>query len=442
MPKSTENDHHRRPRVVILGGGFAGVGAAMKLKDADADVVLIDKHDYHTFQPLLYQCASGLLETTAVGHALRDLVHGQDNATIHQATVTAVDLDAREVRFSDMEPLTYDYLVFGLGAEVNFFGTDGAAEHAFPMYTLPDAMRLRNHILERWEAADRDPGLVDDGALNIVVVGGGATGIESAGALAELYRANFAKDYPKVSQEKARVILVEAGPTLFPMFKEDIRAYTEKALAKRSVEVMVGEAVASISPTRVTLKSGAVIPAHTLVWGAGLQGNQLVQALGIELVRGNRIAVGPELTVQGHPEMYAVGDVAAITDAKMKTVLPQLGSVALQSGTQAGANIARRLDGKDTKPFDYKDKGTMATIGRASAVVQFKHGHTLKGKMASLAWGAVHLALLSTGEDRAKAVIDWTWAGFTHERAGRIVVDTATDDHGDSVPVTTVESAR
>jgi NADH dehydrogenase len=424
MPKSTENDHHRRPRVVILGGGFAGVGAATKLKHADADVVLIDKHNYHTFQPLLYQCASGLLETTAVGHALRDLVHGQDNATIHQATVTAVDLDAREVQFADLEPLTYDYLVFGLGAEVNFFGTDGAAEHAFPMYTLPDAMRLRNHILERWEAADRDPGLVDDGALNIVVVGGGATGVESAGALAELYRANLAKDYPNVSQDKARVILVEAGPTLFPMFKEDIRAYTEKALAKRSVEVMVGEAVASISPTRVTLKSGAVIPAHTLVWGAGLQGNQLVQALGIELARGNRIAVGPELTVQGHPEMYAVGDIAAITDAKIKTVLPQLGSVALQSGEHAGETIARRLAGKEAKPFKYHDKGTMATIGRGAAVVQTMRGRTMKGRTAQVAWGTVHLALLPTNEDRAKAVVDWAGAGLTHQRAGRITVET------------------
>jgi NADH:quinone reductase (non-electrogenic) len=424
MPKSTENDQRRRPRVVILGGGFAGVGAAMKLKHADADVVLVDKHNYHTFQPLLYQCASGLLETTAVGHALRDLVHGQDNATIHQTTVTAVDLAAREVRFSDMEPLTYDYLVFGLGAEVNFFGTDGAAEHAFPMYTLPDAMRLRSHILERWEAADRNPELVDDGALNVVVVGGGATGVESAGALAELYRANFAKDYPKVSQDKARVILVEAGPVLFPMFKEDIRAYTEKALAKRSVEVMVGEAVASISPTRVTLKSGAVIPAHTLVWGAGLQGNRLVQTLGLELARGNRIAVGPELTVQGHPEVYAVGDSAAITDAKIKAVLPQLGSVALQSGEHAGASIAQRLAAKKPKVFKYHDKGTMAAIGRGAAVMQTMGGRTMKGRTAQVAWGTVHLALLPTSEDRAKAVVDWAGAGFTHQRAGRITVET------------------
>ena len=370
------------PRVVIIGGGFAGVGAVQKLKDADADVVLIDKHDYHTFQPLLYQLATGLLETSAVGHSLRDLVQDQDNATVHKTSVTAVDLAAREVQLAEMEPLVYDYLVLGLGAEVNFFGTKGAAEHAFPMYTLADAVRLKDHVLGRWEAADKDPSLIDDGALNVVVVGGGPTGVESAGALAELYRSIFAKDYPAVPQEKARVVLVEAGPELFSMFKPDIRAYTVEALEKRTVDVVTGEAVESVSPTRVTLKSGTGIDAHTLVWGAGLQGNQLVQSLGLDLERGNRIGVGPELTVPDHPEVYAVGDIAAIRDAKTDQVLPQLGSVALQSGEHAGETIARRLAGKKTKPFEYRDKGTMAMIGRGAAVVQMLGGRTMKGKKA------------------------------------------------------------
>lgn len=185
-----------RPRVVVLGGGFAGIGAARKLKKADADVVLVDAHDYHTFQPLLYQVATDLLEIAACGHPLRDLFHEQPNVAVHQATVTGVDLAKREVSFDEMAPLTYDHLVLGLGARVEFFGTDGASEHAFPMYTLADAVRLREHVLRRWEAADRDPALVDDGALNVVIVGGGPTGIESAGALAELYSGDFAKDYP------------------------------------------------------------------------------------------------------------------------------------------------------------------------------------------------------------------------------------------------------
>jgi NADH dehydrogenase len=416
-----------RPRVVVLGGGFAGIGAARKLKGADVDVTLVDRHDYHTFQPLLYQVATDLLETSACGHPLRDLFHEDPHVRVHEATVTGVDLTRREVALANMAPLPYDYLVVGLGARVNFFGVEGAEEHAFPMYTLADAVRLREHVLERWEAADREPGLVDDGALTIVVVGGGPTGIESAGALAELYRSNFSQDYPGIPQEQARIVLVEAGPSLMPMFKADIRTYTKKALEQRGVEVLLGEVVASVEPTRVTFGSGRVIDAHTLIWGAGLQASPLAEALGLELQRGGRVPVQPDLSLAGHPEVFAVGDLAWITDSKSGDVLPQLGSVALQAGERAGANIARSVAGKDTEPFVYHDKGTMATIGRGAAVVQTRKGHTIKGKSAFLAWGAVHLALLSTGEDRAKALVEWTWAGFTHERAGRIRVHADAD---------------
>src|SRR6188508_1284502 len=184
----------------------------MKLKQAEADVVLVDRHDYHTFQPLLYQLATGLLETTAVGHSLRDLLSRHDNTVVHKAGVTAIDLERRTAEFDEISPISYDYLVFGLGAEVNFFGTAGAPDHAFPMYTLPHAVNLKDHLLERWEAADHDPSLIEDGALNVVVVGGGPTGVETAGAVAELYRAVFARDYPNLPQDRARVILVEAGP--------------------------------------------------------------------------------------------------------------------------------------------------------------------------------------------------------------------------------------
>ncbi len=417
---------NERPRVLILGGGFAGIGAAHALKKADVEVVLVDKHDYHTFQPLLYQVATGLLEQPAVGHPIRDLFHKQDNVRVHQDEVTAVDLDAREVSFSELEPLTFDYLVLALGAEVNFFGVEGAAEHAFPLYTLSDAVRLKNHILERWESADRKPSLIEDGALNVVVVGGGPTGVETAGAMAELYTGVFRKDYPDVSSQQATITLVEASPEIFAMFKENLRAYTVEALEKRGVEVTTGEVVESVSPERVTLKSGTVLPAHTLVWGAGLQGNQLIQSLGLELERGNRIGVDEELRIAKHPEVYALGDIAAITDTKTQQVLPQLGSVALQSGEHAGETIARLAAGKETKPFKYRDKGTMATIGRGAAVVQLLGGRTMKGRKAQLAWGAVHLALLPTNEDRAKAVVDWAGAGLTHERSGRIRVETET----------------
>jgi NADH dehydrogenase len=410
--------------VVVLGGGFGGVGAAQKLSKSDVDVVLVDKHDYHTFQPLLYQVATGLLEEVAVGHPLRDLFHKQPNLRMHQDAVTEIDLDARKVRFSELGEHDYDFLVLALGAEVNFFGVKGADQVAFPLYTLSDAVRLKNHVLNLWEQTDRTPMLAEDGSLNIVVVGGGPTGIETAGALAELYNGIFRKDYPDLPHEQARITLVEAGPEIFPMFKPDIRSYTEKALDERGVEVMTGDVVESIEPTRVTLKSGAVLRAYTLVWGAGLQGNGLVRSLGLELEKGNRIGVDAELSVPEHPEVYAVGDIAAITDQKTNQVLPQLGSVALQSGEHAGETIARRVAGKETKPFKYRDKGTMATIGRGAAVVQMLGGRTMKGKTAQLAWGTVHLALLPTNEDRAKAVVDWAGAGLTHQRGARITVET------------------
>jgi len=411
-----------RPRVLVLGGGFAGVGAAHKLKHAHADVVLVDRHDYHTFQPLLYQLATGLLDTTAVGHSLRDLLHDQPNTTFHQASVSTVDLGNRRVTFEEIEPLSYDYLVFGVGAEVTYFGIEGAAEHAFPMYTLEHAMRLKKHVLQRWEAADRDPALIDDGALNVVVVGGGPTGVETAGAIAELYRGALEQDYPAITPGAPRVTLVESGPELFSMFKPKLRTYASEALTERTVEVKTGARVASVSPTRVTLESGEELHAHTLVWGAGLQGNELVRNLGLELQRGNRIGVDATLAVPSHPEVYAVGDVAAIVDATGQ-VLPQLGSVALQSGEHAGETIARRIAGQGPQPFKYHDKGTMATIGRGAAVMQMLGGHAVTGAKAQVAWGAVHLALLPTNGDRAKAVVDWAGAALTHQRAGRITVE-------------------
>ena len=337
--------------------------------------------------------------------------------------MTGVDLDAREVRFDGLEPIAYDYLVFGLGAEVNFFGTEGAAEHAFPMYTLPHAVHLKDHLLERWEAADRDPSLVEDGALNVVIVGGGPTGVETAGALAELYRADFANDYPELAQEQARVILVEAGPELFSMFKPKLREYATKALAERTVEVMTGAMVASVSPTRVTLKSGDELKAHTLVWGAGLQGNPLVHGRsGSSCNAATASPSGPTSHCPTTPRSTSSATSPRSRTRRPQQVLPQLGSVALQSGEHAGETIARRIAGKEAKPFKYSDKGTMATIGRGAAVVQMLGGRTMTGKKAQVAWGAVHLALLPTNEDRAKAVVDWAGATFTHQRAGRITV--------------------
>ncbi|MGH2585436.1 MAG: NAD(P)/FAD-dependent oxidoreductase [Dehalococcoidia bacterium] len=413
-----------RPRIVILGGGFAGLGAAAKLKHADAELVLIDKHDYHTFQPMLYQVATDLIDPEEVGLPLRAEMRDHKDMTVHETVVTGIDLTNRQIQTQDLAPITYDYLILSLGAQVNFFGTKGAEEHAFPLYTLPDAVRLKDHILQMWEAADKNPALVADGALNIVIVGGGPTGVESAGALIELYRANFVRDYPNLPAKDARIILVESEPALLGMFKKEVQTYAKGTLEKLGVEVQLGERVVEIDSTRATLNSGAVLQAQTLVWAAGLQANALVHALGIPLQHGARIAVGPDLSLDGHPEVFVVGDVASITDTKTKQVLPQLGAVALQAGEQAGENIARRVDGKETEPFHYFDKGTMATIGRGAAVAQLPGGIVMKGRIASLAWGAVHLALLTGGDSRAKTMVDWGWAAITRRRMARVSVDT------------------
>jgi NADH dehydrogenase len=269
---------------------------------------------------------------------------------------------------------------------------------------------------------------VEDGALNVVIVGGGATGVESAGALAELYRSDFVKDYPDLPANEATITIVEAGPVLLSMFKRDISDYTQRVLEKRGVDMLLGEIVESIAPTRVTLKSGRVLKAHTLVWGAGLQGSPLAHGIGVELQRGGRVATEPDLRLAEDPRVFVVGDIAWTTDTKTDEVLPQLGSVAMQAGERAGENIARLTSDKETEPFAYFDKGTMATIGPGAAVIQLRRGRTIKGKAAFLAWGSVHLALLATGEDRAKALIDWTWGSFTRDRASRIMVRTGKSD--------------
>ena len=312
-----------RPRVLILGGGFAGVGAAEKLKDADAEVVLVDRHDYHTFQPLLYQLASGLIETTAVGHSLRDLVERHGHATVHKATVTAVDVDARQVQFEEIEPIAYDYLVFGIGAEVNYFGTAGAPEHrGFRCTTL--AARRAASRLTTSSSAGKPPTMTRASSLTVRSTWSSSAAARPGSRPPERSPSSTPPTSPPttatIPPAAARVTLVEAGPELFPMFKPNLREYTTKALTERGVEIKTGVAVESVSPTRVKLKSGEELKAHTLVWGAGLQGNKLVQSLGIELQRGNRIGVGPDLTVAGHPEVYAVGDVAAILDPKSNQV--------------------------------------------------------------------------------------------------------------------------
>jgi NADH dehydrogenase len=410
--------------VVILGAGFAGIGAMKHLNDLPVKVTLLDRNNYHTFQPLLYQVATAELQPEEVGFPVRDLLHGHADWAFHQANVTGLDLATRQVLLEGMESIPYDYLVLGFGAQVNFFGTKGATENAFPMYTMNDAVRLHDHVLHLFEAVDKDPSLVDDGALTFVVVGGGATGVETAGALAELITTELKEDYPNLPVDRAEVHLYELGPHLLAPFKPKLQEYARKALEERDVQVHLGDGVVGVEPTRVQLKSGPTIKAHTLVWAAGLTASPIAGLLGVDLVHG-RVPVKPDLSLEGHPEVFVVGDLALITDAKTGQPLPQLGSVAQQAGFAAGDNIARLVKGQKSEPFRYHDKGTMATIGRGAAVVEFHSGRTMTGHSAWLAWLGVHLMLLSGGEEKSLTFLDWGWNLVANNRGKRIVIDEA-----------------
>jgi NADH dehydrogenase len=409
--------------VVIVGAGFGGLGVAEQLAHVPIDVTLIDRHNYHTFQPLLYQVATSLLNAEDVGAPVRSMFRHQENVNFRLGTVTGIDVPGRKIQVDDSDEITFDYLVLAGGATVNYFGTPGAAEHAFPLYTLMNAVKLRNHVMQRFEEADRDPAIIEDGALTFVIVGGGPTGVETAGALSDLFYNLLPEDYHQLATDKARIILVEMGSKVLAAFKENLGEYAKGELEERGVEIRLGEAVAEIGPTSVKLKSGEEIKAHTLVWAAGVQANPLARMLGMPQGRGGRVKLNPDLSVPEHPDVFVVGDMGEV--ASDGQVLPQLGSVAMQSGEHVGRQIARRIVGEETQPFKYWDKGFMATIGRGSAVVEFPNKRTLHGPVAYFAWLGVHLALLSGMRNRIEALWNWGWSALTHDRAARIII---TDD--------------
>jgi len=361
-----------------------------------------------------------------VGAPVRSIFQHQDNVTFYMGTVTGVDVPGHTIQLKDVNPISYDYLVLAGGTTVNYFNTPGAAEHAFPLYTLMNAVKLRNRILERFEATDRDPALIDDGALNFVIVGAGPTGVETAGALSDLFYNLLPRDYHQLATEKARIIMVEMGKEVLAPFKDNLRAYAKEELERRRVEVRLGEAVAEVGSTFVRLKSGEEIKAHTLIWAAGVRANPLADTLGLPQGRGGRIKLNPDLSVPDHPEIFVVGDMGEV--ASDGQVLPQLGSVAMQSGEHVGRQIARRLHGDPGQPFKYWDKGFMATIGRGAAVVELPNKRTLHGPLAYFAWLGVHLALLSGMRNRIETLWNWGWSALTHDRAARIIIDSKEDE--------------
>ncbi len=413
------------PHVVIVGAGFGGLGVAEELAHVPVDVTLIDRHNYHTFQPLLYQVATSLLNAEDVGAPVRSIFQHQDNVTFRMATVTGVDVPSHKIQLDDGNEIAYDYLVLAGGATVNYFSTPGAAEHAFPLYTLMDAVTLRNRILERFEGADRDPTSIEDGVLNFVIVGAGPTGVEIAGALSDLFYNLLPRDYHQLATEKARVIIVEMGKQVLAPFKDNLRAYAKEELEERRVEVRLGEAVTEVGPTFMRLKSGEELKTHTLIWAAGVRANPLADILGLPQGHGGSIKLNPDLSVPEHPEIFVVGDMGEVVSEGR--LLPQLGSVAMQSGEHVARQISRRLVGEPGQPFKYWDKGFMATIGRGAAVVEFPNQRTLHGQLAYFAWLGVHLTLLSGMRNRIETLWNWGWSALTHDRAARIIID-AKDD--------------
>jgi NADH dehydrogenase len=411
------------PKVVVVGAGFGGLEVARHLAGRPVDITLVDRHNFHTFQPLLYQVATAGLNAADVAHVVRGLFQDQPNVRFRQADVEGVDWERRTVVLADHPPLPFDHLVLAGGATVTHFGTPGAAEHGFALYTLADAVRLRNHIVEQFEVADADvDGRADaDGTLTFVVVGGGPTGVETAGALAELFAMVFRKDYPELDVSRARVVLVEMQDHVLDPFNERSRQHAIDTLTSRGVEVRLGAAVAEVTPSSVTLADGETLACRTLIWAAGVQANPLAARLGLERGRGGRIVVGPDLAVLGRPGVWAIGDIAAATD-RSGQLLPQLAPVAMQAGRHVARQIGRLAEGRGTQPFRYRNKGTMATIGRRAAVAELPGRITLRGAPAWLAWLGLHLVFLMGKRNRASVLLNWAWNYITWDRGPRLLL--------------------
>jgi NADH:ubiquinone reductase (H+-translocating) len=417
---STDGESGRH--VVVVRGGFAGVGCVKRLaRDDDVRVTLIDRNNYHQFQPLLYQVATSQLASSDIAFSLRKLFREHTNVHVRLGEVASLDAETRAVTLADGERIAADAVVLAAGSQPNFFRTNGAEEHAFPLYSLDDAKRLRSRIIGVFEEADRDPDLVAQGALNFVVVGGGPTGVELAGALADLIHETMAVEYHDLAVTAAQIHLVDLGHTLLGPFSTHAHDYVAKVLSRNGVRVHLGTAVTEIGPGHVALSDQSVIPTRCVVWGGGIKAPRLAGAAGLPQGRGGRIDVQEDLTVPDAPGIYAVGDVANIPSPDGQTH-PQLGSVALQSGTWAAENILADAAGAPRKPFHYHDKGIMAMIGRGAAVAEVgPHRHELHGVIAFSAWLGVHASLMTGVRNRVDAFISWGWDYFSKARGPQVL---------------------
>lgn len=414
-------------RIVILGAGFGGLSAANTLKKrSDVDILLIDRNNFHTFTPLLYQVATSGLDPSEIAYPVRGIYRDTPRVRFLLGEVTAVDTAARTVtvRAHDQDHIEpYDYLIVATGSVTNFFNQPDLSRHAFGLKDLHDSIALRNHILKLFEQATWTQDSAERDALTtLVVVGGGATGLETAGALYELYNHVLAREYNASPKIRARVILVEATNTLLSPYPQRLREAAQRQLEGLGVEVMLGQRVEQVEADRIRLSSGETIRTHTLVWAAGVKGSPLARMLGVPLAAGERVPVQPTLEVIGLEGVYAVGDIVHL-DAGGGQPYPQVIPVAQQQGQHAAQNIARRLDQQAETPFVYRDRGIMATIGRRRAVAWPFYKVQLTGFVAWLTWLALHLIWLMGFRNRLTVFVNWVWNYLTYDRSVRIIVN-------------------
>jgi NADH:ubiquinone reductase (H+-translocating) len=411
-----------KTHVVIVGGGFAGLGCARRLaKSDDVRVTLIDKNNYHQFQPLLYQVTSTELTTGDVPASLRQSLRNHANVDVKMAEVMVADPKTRTVTTRDGNSYQGDVLVLAAGSQANFFHTQGAEQYSFPLYSLEEAERLRSRVLAVFEEADRDPALIEKGALNFVIIGGGPTGTELAGALGDMINLTLTREYADLAVKRAQVYLVEHGPSLLAPFSAEAHEYAARVLQRKGVRLLLGQSVTEVGSDHVRISDGTLIPTRTVVWAGGLMAAPLADNSGLPRGRGGRIEVQPDLTVEGFPGVYALGDFANIPDLD-GSPLPQLASVAQQCGVWTANNILAGIAGKPGVAFRYHDKGIMAMIGRDAAVAEIgRKRHELDGPIAFAAWLGVHALLMSGVRERVEAFIDWAWNYFGRTRPVQVL---------------------
>jgi NADH dehydrogenase len=413
------NNKQSKPRVVIIGGGFGGLYAAKRLAGKPVDVTLVDRKNHHTFQPLLYQVATAVLSPGEIASPLRRILHRAPNVEVILGEAVGFDLQARRVRLNGDAELEYDYLIVAAGARHAYFGHDEWEKDAPGLKTIEDSVEIRRRILLAFELAEREAYFKGSHvALNFAVIGGGPTGVELAGAIADIARRAMARDFKAIDTTKARVILLEGLPRILGMYPEELSMKAQKQLEELGVEVLTNSMVTAVEPGRIKVADEWIETSVTL-WATGVAASPLGKILGAEVDKAGRVLIEPDLSIHAHAEVFVIGDMASLKDVDGKQV-PGLGAAAMQQGKLAADNILRDMRGEKRVLFRYKDKGSMATIGRHKAVAMFG-GWQLSGTLAWLLWAFVHIFLLIGFRNRLMVMREWAWAYFTRERSARLI---------------------